>query len=59
MGLRTLIPVGEPLQYNYFPVCESPPPPAGNMGFDYIVKASLLPSHFGIFFVSGSRISFL
>ena len=24
MGLRTLTPVGEPLQYNYFPVCKLP-----------------------------------
>ena len=24
VGLRTLSPVGEPLQYNYFPVCGSP-----------------------------------
>ena len=24
--IRTLTPVGEPLQYNYFPVCGSPTP---------------------------------
>ena len=24
LGLRTLTPVGEPLQYNYFPVCQLP-----------------------------------
>ena len=55
-GLRTLTPVGEPLQYNYFPVCGSP---TGSMGFDYITKAPLLLSHCVFFFVFGCRVSFL
>ena len=38
VGLRTLIPVGESLQYNYFPVCGSP----GAYRIDYIMSQLLL-----------------
>ena len=42
MELRTLIPVGEPLQSNYSPVCGLPTLRVG-MGFDYSTSLRLLP----------------
>lgn len=41
VGLRTLTPVGEPLQCNYSPVCGSPTP--RGMEFDYI-QVVVVPS---------------
>ena len=58
IGLRTLTSVGEPLWYNFFSACGwfffSP---SRYMGFDYIARASLLPSSGGFFF--GCRLTFL
>ena len=56
VGLRTLTPVGGLLWYNCSPVCVIHPVV---MGFDFIVIASLLPSHCGFSFVFGCEISFL
>ena len=40
VGLRPLTPLGEPLQYNYSPVCGSP---TMDMGLNYIASLPLLP----------------
>ena len=54
LGLRTLIPVGKPLWYNYFScLCVTHP------GFDFITNAPHLPSHCGLLFVFGHSIWFL
>ena len=50
MGLRTLTPVGEPLQYNYSSVCGLP-----SWGlWDFIISRvhPSYPSHCGFFFMS-------
>ena len=52
-----LTPVGEPLQYNYFPVCGLPSWRVWNLS--YIMKVPLLPSCCGFFFVFGCEVSFL
>ena len=57
VGLRTFTPVGGLLWYNCSPVCESPN--AVVMGFDFIVIATLLPSHCGFSIVFGCGVSFL
>ena len=56
LGLRTLNPMGEPLRYCYFPVCE---PPTWRVWVAYTVQLPLLLSRFGLFFVFWSRVSFL
>lgn len=38
VGLRTLTPVGEPLQYNYCPVCGSP-----NCGVQDLIELRFTP----------------
>lgn len=53
MELKTLTPLGELLQYNYFPVCRSSTYKLEYMGFDYILKALLLPSHCDFLFFFG------
>ena len=55
MGIRTLTPMGEPLQYNYFPICGSH---TWQMGVDYIANVALLPSHCGFLFIFGFKVSF-
>ena len=55
LGLRTLTPVGEPLQYNYFLFVS---PPLGSYGFDYTTNVPLVPSHCDFFFVFVCKISF-
>lgn len=52
VGLRTITRIIVPLQYNCFSVYEVA------MGFAYIMKVLLLPSHCGFFFVFRCRISF-
>ena len=42
MRLRTLTPMGEPLYYNYSPLCGLP----RGMGLDYIMSPPLLPNLF-------------
>ena len=57
VGLRTLTPVGECVQYYYSPnlwVAHTV-----GMVFDYITKAPLLSSHCGFFFVFGCKIPFV
>ena len=56
IGLRTFSAVVGLLWYYCSPVWESP---AVVMGFDFIVIASLLPSHCGFSFVCGCGVSFL
>ena len=56
VGLRTLTIVGKAMWYN-FPVSGSPTQHVWDL--NYIVKASLLPSHCGFFFVFVCRIAFL
>lgn len=41
-ALRPLTPVGEPLQWSYFPVCGSPRDP-GSVGLDCVPSLPLLP----------------
>ena len=53
MGLRTLIPVGEPLRYNYFPVCGSPT----QRVWDLIISWKCPSYH--LLLVFGCRISLL
>ena len=47
MGLRTFPPVGDPLWYNYFPVCRSPTWHVGDLILSWL--CSLLASHCGFF----------
>ena len=47
-GLRTLTPLGEPLQYNYFHLWVTHP---AGLGLNYIAQVPLLPFHCGLFCV--------
>ena len=59
MGLRTLTPVGEPLQYNYSPVWGSPTPSQVYGIWLYCECAPLTVSLWFLLYVFGYRISFL
>ena len=50
MGLRTLTPVGEPLPYNYSPVCGSPTWGVWNLIISQVCPS--YPSHCGSLFMS-------
>ena len=56
IGLRTFTTVGELLWYYCSPVLRVTH--LAGMGFDFIVIAPLLPSHWGFFFVFGCGVSF-
>ena len=58
VGLRTLTPVGKPLQYNYSPVCELPTGGYGTSLYhksDPLIRLIVVPYVFScIYFLAGS-----